>query len=82
MRPTRIGPAMTFNNVSGHPGSRVLVGLLASGDRVSRLLGAPSHDLGVQMGKARKLVTPPERYPRRGLVPIDIHCIQIIAAVR
>jgi 3-polyprenyl-4-hydroxybenzoate decarboxylase len=52
-RPTRIGPAMTFNNVKGYPGSRVLVGLLASRDRVSRLLGAPVRELGLQMGKAR-----------------------------
>lgn len=53
MRPTRIGPAMTFNNVKGDPGSRVLVGLLASRERVSHLLGAPVRELGIQMGKAR-----------------------------
>lgn len=59
MRPTRIGPAMMFNNVTGYPGSRVLVGLLASRERVSRLLGAPVRELGIQMGKARATVTPP-----------------------
>lgn len=58
-RPTRIGPAMTFNNVKGYPGSRVLVGLLASRERVSHLLGAPVRELGVQMGQARLNVTPP-----------------------
>src|SRR4051794_4055521 len=59
MRPTRIGPAMAFNTVKGYPDSRVLVGLLASRERVSRLLGAPSRELGMQMGQARLAVTPP-----------------------
>jgi 4-hydroxy-3-polyprenylbenzoate decarboxylase len=59
MRPTRIGPAMTFNSVKGYPGSRVLVGLLASRERVSALLGVPVHELGIQMAEARKNVTPP-----------------------
>ncbi len=40
MRPTRIGPAMTFNTIKGFPESRVLVGLMASRQRVSALLGA------------------------------------------
>lgn len=59
MRPTRIGPAMMFNNVKGYPGSRVLVGLLASRERVSRLLGAPKRELGIQMGQARTAIIPP-----------------------
>ncbi|MBL8659508.1 MAG: UbiD family decarboxylase [Rhodospirillales bacterium] len=59
MRPTRVGPAMTFNAVKGYPHSRVLVGLLASRERVSHLLGAPARELGIQMGKARLTVTPP-----------------------
>jgi len=36
-RPTQIGPAMIFNNVLGYPGSRVLVGLVASRKRVGIL---------------------------------------------
>lgn len=59
MRPTRLGPAMCFNKVKGYTDARVLVGLLASRQRVSRLLGAPVRELGKQMGQARKLVTPP-----------------------
>ena len=59
MRPTRIGPAMMFNNIKGYPGCRVLVGLLASRERVSHLLGAPKRELGVQMGRALIAVTPP-----------------------
>ena len=34
MRPTQIGPAMIFNNVKGHEGARVVIGLLASRERV------------------------------------------------
>ena len=29
MRPTKEGPAMIFNNVKGHPGARVAIGVLA-----------------------------------------------------
>lgn len=59
MRPTRIGPAMTFNNIKGFPDSRVLVGLMASRERVSALLGAPVRELGIQMAEARKHIVPP-----------------------
>ena len=59
MRPTRIGPAMTFNKIKGFPDARVLVGLMASRERVSALLGAPVRELGIQMAEARKNVTPP-----------------------
>lgn len=37
-RPTKEGPAMVFNNVKGHPGARVAIGLLASRRRVGYLL--------------------------------------------
>ena len=61
---------MMFNNVKGYPGSRVLVGLLASRERVSHLLGAPVRELGIQMGRARLMVTPPVGRGARGsLVP-------------
>jgi UbiD family decarboxylase len=59
MRPTRIGPAMTFNAVKGFPGVRVHVGMMASRRRVSLLLGAPERELGRQMGQAVKSVIPP-----------------------
>lgn len=29
-RPTKEGPAMIFNNIKGHPGARVAIGVLAS----------------------------------------------------
>ncbi|WP_409076507.1 UbiD family decarboxylase (plasmid) [Pantoea sp. C3] len=59
IRPTRIGPAMTFNKIKGFPEARVLVGLMASRERVSALLGAPVRELGIQMAEARRNVTPP-----------------------
>jgi len=59
MRPTRIGPAMMFNTLKGFPDSRVLVGVMASRKRVAALLGAPVHELGIQMAEARKHVLPP-----------------------
>ena len=47
MRPTQIdGPAMIFNNIKGHPDARVLIGLLASRQRVAALLGTTKEDLG------------------------------------
>ena len=45
-RPTREGPAMIFNNVKGHPGARVAIGLLASRSRVAALLGTEKERLG------------------------------------
>lgn len=45
-RPTQEGPAMIFNNVKGHPGAKVAIGLLASRKRVSYLLDCPLDRLG------------------------------------
>ncbi|PPI88333.1 3,4-dihydroxybenzoate decarboxylase (plasmid) [Candidatus Pantoea edessiphila] len=59
MRPTKIGPAMTFNNIKGFPDSRILVGLMASRKRVSKLLGVSSKNLGIHMAKARKKIITP-----------------------
>lgn len=47
MRPTKLnGPAMIFNNIKGHPDARVLIGLLASRQRVAALLGTKKEELG------------------------------------
>ena len=46
MRPTKEGPAMIFNNVEGHPGARVAIGVLASRTRVAALLGSEPKELG------------------------------------
>jgi UbiD family decarboxylase len=49
MRPTKSGPAMLFNTIEGHPGARVVIGILSSRSRVSRLLGIKSERLGLAL---------------------------------
>lgn len=73
MRPTRIGPAMIFNTIKGFPDARVLVGLMASRERVSHLLGAPVRELGIQMAQARRNVTPPVEVRQQ-----DAPCQQVV----
>lgn len=47
MRPTQVnGPAMLFHNVKGHSGASVLIGLLASRERVGLLFGCEKERLG------------------------------------
>lgn len=47
MRPTKVdGPAMIFKNVKGHPDASVIIGLLASRERVGILLGCEKENLG------------------------------------
>ena len=48
-RPTKEGPAMIFNNVKGHPGARVIIGLLASRERVAKLLDCSADKLGFML---------------------------------
>lgn len=45
-RPTKKGPAMVFNNVKGHPDAKVVIGLLASRERVGKLLNCDPKKLG------------------------------------
>lgn len=54
MRPTNIGPAMIFNNVKGHEDARVVIGLLASRERVGLLLNAKPKRLGFLLNEAVK----------------------------
>ena len=51
-RPTRIGPAMIFNNIKGFAGAKVVTGLLASRERVALLLGEKSERLGFLLNEA------------------------------
>lgn len=54
-RPTKEdGPAMLFHNVKGFPGSRVVIGMLASRKRVGLLLGADHKRLGWHLREAVK----------------------------
>lgn len=54
MRPTRKGPAMIFNSVKGHEDARVLIGLLASRERVGLLLNEKPECLGFLLNEAVK----------------------------
>lgn len=58
-RPTRLGPAMLFNNVKGHPNAKVLIGLLASRERVARLLNHPARQLGFLLRECLNRAVPP-----------------------
>lgn len=54
MRPTKEGPMMIFNNVKGHPGARVAIGMLASRSRVAQLLDCDPKRLGFLLNDAVK----------------------------
>ena len=49
-RPTGIGPAMLFSNVKGYPGARVVVGVMASRERVALLLASTPRELNGRSG--------------------------------
>lgn len=52
MRPTKIGPAMIFNNVKGHENTRIAIGLLASRERVGLMLDTKPERLGFLLNEA------------------------------
>lgn len=58
-RPTRIGPAMLFRSVRGYPGARILVGLMASRERVGLLLGSTARGLTRRLAEAYRDALPP-----------------------
>jgi len=62
-RPTQEGPALLFNNVKGHPGARVLIGLLASRKRVGYLLGCEPEKLGFLLKDSVSNPIPPVVIP-------------------
>ncbi len=53
-RPTKLGPAMVFNKVKGHPGARVVIGVLADRKRVATLLNTKHEELGLMLRNAVK----------------------------
>ena len=53
-RPTKLGPAMIFNKVKGHPGARVVIGVLADRKRVAALLNTKPERLGFMLRDAVK----------------------------
>ena len=52
MRPTKRGPALLCSNIIGFPGSSVLIGLLASRERVGYLLECPPERLAFKLNEA------------------------------
>ena len=82
--PTRIGPAMLFENVKGYPDVRVLVGMLASRERTALLLGSTVDQLPFTLLRAldRRIapmtVSFPEGAPCQEVVhraPLDIRSL-------
>jgi 4-hydroxy-3-polyprenylbenzoate decarboxylase len=58
-RPTKKGPALCFKNVEGHPDVSVVIGILASRERVGLLLGEAPERLGHALNEAvRKPISP------------------------
>lgn len=51
-RPTRLGPAMIFNNVEGFPNARVAIGMVGTRERVGHLLDCSPEDLGRLLNKS------------------------------
>lgn len=54
MRPTKLGPAMIFNKVTGHEDARVIIGLLASRERVGLMLDTKPDKLGFLLNESVK----------------------------
>ena len=51
-RPTKVdGPAMLFHNIKGHPDASVIIGVMASRERVAKLFGVKKEDLGKLLQK-------------------------------
>ncbi|MBP2656690.1 MAG: bsdC 2 [Firmicutes bacterium] len=67
-RPTRIGPAMIFNNVNGYKNVQVLIGLLASRKRVALMLGAEPECLGFLLNEAVSTPIAPVTIPQERAV--------------
>ena len=57
--PTKLGPAMLFQNIKGFPGARVAVGVMASRQRVGYLLDCPPDRVGFKLLEALEHPVPP-----------------------
>lgn len=62
-RPTQEGPAMIFHNVKGHEGASVVIGLLASRNRVGHLLDCDPKKLGFLLKDSVNHPLPPVTIP-------------------
>ena len=69
-RPTRVGPAMLFENVKGYD-IPVIVGVLASRKRVALLLGADQEHLGRHMLNAM-------RHAKEPVIRAEASCQEVV----
>jgi UbiD family decarboxylase len=69
MRPTRLGPAMLFQNIKGYKDARVSIGMLADRRRVAMLLGTTPDRLGFHMCEALNRPIAPLDLPKGSKVP-------------
>lgn len=58
-RPTKKGPAMLFHNIKDHEDADILIGLLASRERVGMLLECPEEELGKRLYHCVEQPIPP-----------------------
>lgn len=58
-RPTKIGPAMLFKKIKGHPDAQIAIGLLSSRKRVGKLLGVEPERLGFALRESVNNPIPP-----------------------
>ena len=72
-RPTKEGPAMIFNNVKGHPGAKVAIGVLASRKRVAALLDCRPEDLGKNLYRCVANPVPPVLVEEKPLCQQVVH---------
>lgn len=73
MRPTKEGPAMIFNNVKGHPGARVAIGVMASRKRVAALFDCKPEDVGKKLHNSVANPVPPVVKEGPGLCQQVVH---------
>ena len=72
-RPTQLGPAMMFSNVTGFPDARVLIGMLGTRERVGHLLDCPPEDLGRLLNKSvHNRIAPVEATPE------EVKCQEVV----
>ena len=50
--PTKIGPAMLFENIKGYPGARIVTGVMASRKRVAHLFGTTPEQVTFKLTEA------------------------------
>jgi len=62
-RPTKLGPMMMFNNIDGHDGARIAIGVVGTRERVGHLLGTSPDKLGAFYLKALEGAVPPVVIP-------------------